>query len=148
MVNGVRTYSLVEYRQMQKDYDGGSITNDRMKSLLDPETEKPANKYGAQKVVIDGMVFDSRAEGNRYIELKHLKYAGEIKWFNPQPSFRLPGGVRYRADFIVGDQSGKIWVEDVKGVETKDFMVKKRIFIDQYPTLELRIIKMTGRNKT
>lgn len=38
--------------------------------------------------------------------------------FGIQPSFVLPGGIRYRADFIVCDKTGLIWVEDVKGVET------------------------------
>lgn len=36
----------------------------------------------------------------------------------------------------------KVIVEDVKGMETKEFKIKRKLFEYKYPSLELRIIKM------
>lgn len=75
------------------------------------------------------------------MELVFLERSGEIKGFSIQPSFLLSKGVRYRADFMVCDKDGHIWIEDVKGYETKEFKIKKKIFENSFPWLELRIIK-------
>lgn len=102
-------------------------------------TKKP-NKYHNQKTKIDGHTFDSKAEAARYRELQIMQRAGAIKSFSIQPSFVLSDGIRYRPDFIVWD--GKtIWVEDVKGMETKDFKLKSKLFEQCYPYLELKVIK-------
>ena len=74
-------------------------------------------KYNNTKTELDGHTFDSKAEAKRYGELKYMLAAGEIKGFSLQPSFLLPGGVRYRPDFLVCDAQGHMWVEDVKGME-------------------------------
>lgn len=73
--------------------------------------------------------------------LKALKASGNILWFSRQPSFLLPGGVRYMPDFLVCDAAGLIWVEDVKGVETEAFKIKKKLWEDAFPGLELRVIR-------
>ena len=44
-------------------------------------------KYHNRKVVIDGITFDSRKEGNFYCELKMLRMAGEVKDFSLQVFF-------------------------------------------------------------
>ena len=73
------------------------------------EDEGLKNKYNAIKTTVDGITFDSKAEAQRYNELKLLKQGGAIQWFNRQPSFML------RPCFIVCGDDGTIWVEDVKG---------------------------------
>lgn len=98
------------------------------------------SKYNNIKTEVDGIVFDSKAESRRYIELKTLRNAGAIDWFSRQPSFLLPGGIRYRPDFIVC-AAGHIWVEDVKGMETKEFKFKQKLWIESYPGLPLKVIK-------
>ena len=102
---------------------------------------KRTNKYGAQKTVARGVTFDSKAEARRNEELHLMKMAGEVKWFQRQPSFLLTGGVRYRPDFIVCGKDGEIWLEDVKGHQTEAFVIKSKIFAELYPTLELRVVK-------
>ena len=62
---------------------------------------RPPSKYRAQKTTVDGIAFDSKAEAARYQQLKQDKRAGKIRWFTRQPSFILPGGHRYRPDFMV-----------------------------------------------
>lgn len=97
-------------------------------------------KYRNVKTEVDGITFDSKAEARRYSELKLLRRADEIRWFSCQPSFLLPGGIRYRPDFIVYDGE-TIWVEDVKGMETQAFKLKRRLWDATYEGLELRIIR-------
>jgi len=120
-VNGTQHYTLEEYWHLK-----GTKTGE--------------NKYHAVKTMVDGITFDSKAESRRYDELKLLLNAGLLKGFACQPSFILPGGIRYRPDFIVCDASGLIWAEDVKGIRTQAFALKQRLWAVSYPWLELRIV--------
>ncbi len=106
------------------------------------------SKYHSQKVIINGIKFDSKKEGNRYIELKLLERAGEIKGLELQKSFELQptfkkNGKTYRkivyiADFCYLDiKRGKYIVEDVKGFKTKEYALKKKLFEYKYKDLEL-----------
>jgi len=116
-------------RMSQKEY----------RKLIGKQT-KP-NKYRNIKTDVDGITFDSKAEARRYSELKMLADADEIMGFGLQPSFVLPGGIRYRPDFIVCGNDGTVWLEDVKGVETQEFKLKKKLWDSHYTWLELRVIK-------
>ena len=101
----------------------------------------PKAKYGNKKTVIDGIIFDSKAEAHRYGELKQLLQAGEIQGFARQPSFIVDvAGTRYRPDFIVCGASGEIWVEDVKGHETPKFRRDRRLWEVTYPWLPLKVM--------
>ena len=102
--------------------------------------QEQTRKYRNVKTEVDGITFDSRAEADRYCELKMLLAAGKIDGFGIQPSFVLDVGVRYRADFIVCGNDGVVWVEDVKGVETQTFRLKRRLWERRYPWMELRVI--------
>ena len=102
--------------------------------------EQTPRKYRNIKTEVDGITFDSRAEANRYRDLRVLLNVGEIRGFDLQPSFLLPGGVRHRPDFIVCGKDGVVWVEDVKGVETQAFRLKRRLWERRYPWMELRVI--------
>ena len=113
--------------------------------------QKPKQpKYHNVKCEYDGIKFDSIAEKDRYVELKLLLQAGEIRGFKRQPSFLFENGTRYRPDFIVCGKDGEIWTEDVKGVETQAFKIKKKLWEHEYPWLELRTVrsKTKGGNTT
>jgi len=89
------------------------------------------NKYGATRTLTDGIWFDSKKEAQRYLDLKHLQQTGHVRWFARQPRFVLPGGIEYVADFVVAwadswNRPGHVTVEDVKGVRTKTYRLKKR----------------------
>ncbi len=109
------------------------------------------NKYKNKKTYIDGILFDSKAEANRYQELKLSEKAGLIDNLRLQPTYELQAkykyngkvisAIKYKADFeyMVGSN---IIVEDVKGVETPVFKLKRKIFLLLYgDTHELRIVK-------
>ena len=102
--------------------------------------QEQTRKYRNVKTEVDGITFDSKAEANRYCELKMLQAAGKVDGFGIQPSFVLADGVRYRPDFIVCDRGGHIWVEDVKGVGTQAFRLKRKLWEQRYPWMELRVI--------
>lgn len=109
------------------------------------------SKYRAVKCRIDGIVFASKAEGRRYCELKLLQRTGKISDLTLQPSFTLQEkftdneGEKHRAIRYVGDfsyiENGKQIIEDVKGAETKEFLIKAKMFRRLFPQFILRITK-------
>ena len=101
------------------------------------------NKYNAKKITIDGHNFSSKREAERYCELKLLLKAGEIRNLVLQPRFLLQeefidkNGVKHRkieyvADFLYIDKDDKAIVEDVKGVLTEVYKIKKKMFLKIY----------------
>lgn len=115
--------------------------------------KRKGNKYNARKTTVDGIVFDSGDEALRYNQLKLLQAAGEIAGLELQPEFELQPAftdaagkrqraITYRADFAYTEPDGTRVVEDVKGVETAVFKLKKKLFLFRYRDLELRIVRM------
>ena len=108
------------------------------------------NKYHNQKTIVNGINFDSKREANRYCELRLLEKAGVIKYLELQPRFLLQPSFRknrklhrkieYIADFSYVENNNLV-VEDVKGVETEVFKLKRKMFEYRYPEYELKIIK-------
>jgi len=100
------------------------------------------NKYRNIKTVVDGITFASKAEARRYGQLKLLERAGHITGLQLQVPFRLYAGIKYIADFVYCDcATERMTAEDVKGFETKEFKLKKRLFEAYYPDYELRVVK-------
>lgn len=108
------------------------------------------NKYNNKKVVIDGIKFDSKREGEYYEHLKCLKQAGKITDFELQPKFVLQEGfkkygrkflpINYVADFRVWFPDGTDCVIDIKGHETPDFKIKRKLFDKRYENLHLKLV--------
>ena len=101
------------------------------------------NKYRNQKVTVDGITFDSRKEATRWAELKLLERAGMISFLERQAKYVLvPKQVRdgkvverpvvYRADFAYKDENGNDVVEDVKGLRTKEYIIKRKLMLWEY----------------
>lgn len=101
------------------------------------------HKYHAKKTAVDGITFDSRKEAMRYKELKALERVGKIDMLELQPRFVLMEGFRYEgkairkieyvADFLYRDLSTlELVVEDVKGVKTDVYKLKKKLFLKHY----------------
>ena len=104
------------------------------------------NKYGAKKTEIDGIVFDSRHEATRYVELKYMERAGLIKDLKLQERFCLipaiddgqkviQRAVYYVADFTYYEKRNNYWkrvVEDAKGCRTDVYKLKKKLMRWKY----------------
>lgn len=101
-------------------------------------------KYNNKKITVNGQVFDSKKEANRYKELRLLEKAGAIKDLRTQVKFTLIPSQRdeatgkvierecsYKADFVY-EEDGKTVVEDVKGFRTKEYVIKRKLMLYQY----------------
>jgi hypothetical protein len=109
------------------------------------------SKFGAVKTVVDGFIFDSKAEATRYGHLMLRGLAGEIRNLELQPWFWLPHAVgKYFADFRYEERVPELWpgddypwrdvIEDVKGMKTPVYRLKKKLVEAQYG-IEIREIR-------
>ena len=103
----------------------------KQKSTRKPPKKK--SKYRNVRCEVDGLKFDSKAEGRYYSQLKLRILAGEVLYFLRQVPFDLPGGVKYRVDFQVFLADGSVEYIDVKGAETAMFILKKKQVEALYP---------------
>lgn len=91
------------------------------------------HKYKAISIVLDGIKFASKKEGNHYYNLKMLQKNGDVLFFLRQVPFFLPGNVKYVCDFMVFWKNGDITFEDVKGYKTTLYITKKKLVESLYP---------------
>lgn len=66
------------------------------------------HKYSAKAVVADGIRFSSKKEARYYSDLKLAQKSGELSHFLRQVSFDLPGGIKYRVDFVEFWKNGDV----------------------------------------
>ena len=106
------------------------------------------SKYHSKKTVVDGHKFDSKKEAERYKELKALEELGVIEDLKLQPRFVLQESfkdskwgaqraITYVADFLYKEDR-KTVVEDVKGMKTDVYRIKKKLFLKLYPGIDFR----------
>ena len=111
-------------------------------------------KYRSKPTEVDGIVFQSKKEAKRWLELKAMKERGEIYNLSRQVKFLLidaqrepdtvgaRGGIKkgkllereaaYIADFTYRDVEGNLIVEDTKGVKTTDYVLKRKLMLERY----------------
>ena len=102
------------------------------------------SKYGAKPQIVDNVRFASQKEARRYSELKLLQAAGEIRELELQPAFPIYAANRfsqqplelictYKADFRYrSGPRGLLVIEDVKGMKTPVYRLKKKFVEAQY----------------
>ena len=117
------------------------------------------SKYRAKKTEVDGIMFDSKKEAQRYQKLKLMEKAGVISNLNRQVKYELvpaqyingklvERAVTYTSDFeydelikarqrtvMVYDGAsviGKHIVEDVKGVQTDVYKIKRKLMLHKF----------------
>ena len=96
-------------------------------------------KYHNKKTEVDGIVFDSKREAERYKELKLMEKAGVISGLTRQQAFtlipaqRIGGKVVERSVVYVADfcyyQDGEYVVEDSKGYKTPEYKIKRKLML-------------------
>lgn len=115
-------------------------------------------KYKNTKIEVDGIMFDSKKEAERFRELKAMEEAGEIHGLAMQQKFVLiptqrepeivgmRGGIKkgkviekecaYIADFVYyagpNVKQLELVVEDTKGYKTKDYIIKRKLMLYFY----------------
>lgn len=104
------------------------------------------SKFFNRKTVVDGIVFDSRKEAERYAELRLMEKAGVITNLRRQVRFELIPNqymdgklierrVDYLADFVYRDaETDRTVVEDVKSPVTKTdkYIIKRKLLLKLY----------------
>lgn len=117
------------------------------------------NKYHAKKTTVDGIQFDSKREAQRYLQLKLMVKAGVISNLQRQVKYELipaqyidgkcvERALNYISDFeydemvplrqrtVMADKDAKMVsrhiVEDVKGVRTEVYKVKRKMMLHKY----------------
>lgn len=95
--------------------------------------QKRPSKYRNEPVVVDGQRFDSKAEAEHFVLLNCWRKNGGIRLLLRQVPFRLPGGVVYRADFLIQYADMRLEVREVKGHWTEAARIKWRQAKELYP---------------
>jgi hypothetical protein len=101
-------------------------------------------QYG---IKVEGIRFDSKMEAEYYLVLKEQLRQGIIQDIILQPRFILQDSpkIEYRADFQIVYPGGDMEVIDVKGMQTKEFKVKKKLFAKVYEDYKLTLVTRKGR---
>lgn len=97
------------------------------------EKQKGWHKFKAKPTEIDGEKFSSKKEARYYAELLIRQKVGEVVFFLRQVPFHLPGGVKYVVDFVEFLADGTCDFVEVKGFETPEWKIKKKMVEDIYP---------------
>lgn len=103
----------------------------------DHVADKKPNKYGAQQIVVDGVLFHSKGEA-RYWEILRLREkAGEIYGLERQKVYQIiMNGVKICkliVDFAFYDKTDEQFhAQDWKGVVTPMFRLKAKLVKAQY----------------
>lgn len=99
------------------------------------------SKYHAKKTVVDSITFDSKREADRYLVLKSMEEDGTIENLRRQVRYELVpafdvDGKHYRPVFYVADfvyrENGHEVIEDVKGVVTDVYRLKRKLVAYRY----------------
>ena len=118
-----------------------------------------ANKYGAKKVEIDGHIFFFFLEGRYYEHLLYLMNDGVVESFEMKKSYTLLDkfphpktgktvrAIKYTPDFEVIYADGHVEVVDTKGMKTRDFVMRCKMFMFRYQ-IPLVIIAWDRKTKT
>jgi len=89
------------------------------------------NKFGAIRTTIDGITFASKAEATRYAELRLMVMGNIISELELQPKYPIViNGMKvctYVGDFKYRNERGAIVIEDVKGMKTPVYKLKKKL---------------------
>jgi hypothetical protein len=103
-------------------------------------------KFNARRCEMDGIKFDSLAEREFYALLKADKGVLHV---DVHPTLTLPGGVRYKVDFVayLRDEEGQqgVIAYEVKGAMTPDFRIKRKLFDQFHPLAPLKVYRKRGK---
>lgn len=110
-------------------------------------------RYAAVRTEYAGAVYDSRGEAEYARRLDLLKAAGQITdWRRGTPwvlldAPRRADRITYRPDYHVWLPGGDFYVLDFKGVLTREFRLKAKLWRAVYPTIPLVIVNADGTER-
>jgi hypothetical protein len=94
---------------------------------------KKRSKYGNVRTEYEGRTYHSKAEAATAAWLDGLQRVGKIRsWLPQQPSFPMPGGGKYTADFLIFVTDDHYHVHDTKGYDTAESKLKRNYVKEKY----------------
>ena len=128
-------YALMFDPSAAKPLETARVEKLKHTEFVPADPPKRRNKYGNQKIEVDGLKFDSKHEAAVYQELMARVRAGELKCVWRQVKFDLGGGQNassdsryaYYADFVTVDMDNRVEVLDAKSEATR----KNRTYINK-----------------
>ncbi len=107
--------------------------------MTDYRFHKPIKRSNAERRTFNGIVYDSILEMQRAAELETLRKAGEIvAWFRQVP-VSLGLDTVTRVDFLIVG-TNRVWCEEVKGFDTREFRRIMRLW-KEYGPLPLLVLR-------
>jgi hypothetical protein len=113
-------------------------------------------KYRNTKVVFDGITFDSKKEYQRYQVLQLLVKMNLISDLKVHPVFVLQESfklnkktiraIKYEGDFEYKEKGQRV-VEDVKAIQTPEFKLKRKMFLEKYPEIKFVLVNVKTKTK-
>ena len=104
-------------------------------------------KYNNDWITADGIRFQSKDEARYYELLKEKRAAGLIQNYELQPQYILQPSfkrfgktvraITYTADFLVYHKDGTTEIIDIKGMETQQGIMRRKMFWYVFPDLKL-----------
>ena len=106
-------------------------------------SQTPAGK--AKRTDSTGQLFDSIAEReySDFLCLEGVRYEKQVSfglWGSFDSKYGKLRPISYKADFVIGNI-----VIDVKGLETPEFKMKKKMFASRYPELHLVLVRKRAK---
>jgi hypothetical protein len=107
-------------------------TVDRNPELKNIVPAAPPSKYHNSRSEAKGMTFQSGHEASGVAGLILLEEHKQIFGLRLQVRFPLQGHNTYVADAVYLDEKLAVHVVDFKGVRTKEFKIKAKLFLEKY----------------
>lgn len=139
-MRGWEDYTLADIVEINKRNRKSKATSNIALNKKNFKNDSRA-KYGNKKIEYNGIVYDSKKEFNRAMELEQLQKLGLIsnlqrqKKYVLQPSFKFMNKtireIAYIADFVY-EENGDVIVEDVKSPITRKnpvYLIKKKMLM-------------------
>ena len=151
-----RTKTVFEYHQLLAAHP---CVKSFQLPTVELEADMKVKKFHAFKAIINDIEFDSLMESKFYIYLLDLQRCGEVKSFELQKTFELQPkfkdqfsgkmirAIDYIADFVVVLKSEQVVAVDVKGIETADFKLKKKMFQYKFPDIRFMCVQWVAGKK-
>lgn len=122
--------------------------------------QRSFNKYHAKRQTYNGYQYHSKLEASRAVELDLMVMGDLIKGYERQYKLDLyfynKAGDKipfksWKVDFRVENNDGSYTLEEVKGMETIDFKMKRdiceKIWLPDHPDYELVVLKQSNIRK-
>jgi hypothetical protein len=125
--------ALAAFDKRRREWESkGKVRTHRIDKPDEPELPPTprVSKYGNVKAEAGGMLFASKRERSRWIDLRLQEKAGAITKLQRQVVYPIVVNdfkvCDYIADFVY-ERSGALMVEDAKGYRTEVYLLKKKL---------------------